>query len=177
MCFLAQRSQNDSVRFNNVWVSAAGPSNTSVGFNLRTQVWYAKSPKVGPDHTFTLNLSAPESLVISVIVVKGADPSEPIDAVSNIGEDGGERSHLVESPTITTKTPDDLLIGFSKSSISERWYAGLGYSHLVAASSDFLAAESEPGASVGTYHSTFFVRSPATWQAVLIAVRPPSSKS
>ena len=44
--------------FHNTWISAAGPTNTSTGFDLRSQIWYAKNPTVGPGHTFTLTLSA-----------------------------------------------------------------------------------------------------------------------
>lgn len=163
--------------FNNKWESAAGPKNTNVGFDLRTQVWYAKEPKVGPGDAFTLNLSLPQPLVISIIVVKGADPADPIDAISGIGEDGGARAHRVVSPTITTTVPDDLLIGFSKSSRPEEWYAGLGFSQLDKASSDFLAAESDAGVPVDTYHSTFYTRHPATWQAVVVAVKPKTPRT
>src|SRR6476646_9289067 len=97
--------------FNNTWVSAAGPTNTSIGFDLRTQVWYAKNPTVGPRHTFTLNLSALQPLVISLIVVKGSNIVAPIDAISTIGDDGGSRTLNVASPSITTKSANDLLIG------------------------------------------------------------------
>jgi hypothetical protein len=102
--------------FNNTWVSATGPTNTGTGFDLRTQVWYAKNLTVGPRHTFTLNLSALQPLVISVIVVKGSNASAPIDAISTVGDDGGSKTLNVASPNITTTSANDLLIGFTKSS-------------------------------------------------------------
>jgi hypothetical protein len=99
--------------FHNTWISAAGPTNTSTGFDLRTQIWYAKNPTVGPGHTFTLNLSAAESLVISVFVVQGSNVSAPLDAISTIGGDGGTQTLNVASPNITTTSANDLLIGFA----------------------------------------------------------------
>ena len=129
--------------FNNTWISAAGPTSTSTGFDLRTQVWYAKSPTVGPGHTFTLNLSAAESLVISVIVVKGSNTSSPIDQISAIGDDGGSQTLNVSSPNITTTNSNDLLIGFAKSSVSETFASGTGYTPQPVASSNFLDAETE----------------------------------
>ena len=41
----------------NTWISIAGPTTTALGFDLRTQVWYAPNPIVGPGHTITMNLS------------------------------------------------------------------------------------------------------------------------
>ena len=156
--------------FNNTWISAAGPTNTSTGFDLRTEVWYAKSPTVGAGHTFTLNLSAAESLVISVIVVKGSNTSSPIDQISAIGDDGGSESLNVSSPSITTTNSNDLLIGFAKSSVSETFTSGTGYTPQPVASSDFLDAETESPAMPGTYSATFTINAAATWQDVVAAV-------
>ncbi len=156
--------------FNNTWIAAAGPTNTSTGFDLRTEVWYAKSPTVGPGHTFTLNLSAAESLVISVIVVKGSNTSSPIDQISAISDDGGSQSLNVSSPSITTTNSNDLLIGFAKSSVSETFTSGTGYTPQPVASSDFLDAESEAAAMPGTYSATFTINAAATWQDVVAAV-------
>ena len=77
--------------FKNTWISAAGPTSTSTGSDLRTQVWYAKNPKVGLGHTVTFNLSTSQPLVISLLVVSGSNDSDPIDAVSTIGDDAGSR--------------------------------------------------------------------------------------
>jgi hypothetical protein len=161
--------------FNNTWVSAAGPTNTNTGFDLRTQVWYAKNPTVGPRHTFTLNLSALQPLVISVIVVKGSNVSAPIDAISSIGDDGGSKTLNVASPNITTTSANDLLIGFAKSSVSEVFTPGSGYTAQPAASSNFLDAETKVTATPGTYNSTFTLNSPAASQAVIVAVAPSAS--
>src|SRR5260370_16148981 len=103
--------------FNNTWISAAGPTSTSIGFDLRTQVWYAKSPTVGPNHTFTLNLSASEPLVISVIVVKGSNISAPIDSISTIGSDGGLQALTATTPTTPTTTGTPSFILFSTSPV------------------------------------------------------------
>jgi hypothetical protein len=161
--------------FNNAWVSAAGPTNTSTGFDLRTQVWYAKNPTVGPRHTFTLNLSALQPLVISVFVVKGSNGSAPIDAISTIGDDGGSKTLNVASQNITTTRANDLLIGFAKSSVSEVFTPGSGYTAQPAASSNFLDAESKVTAISGTYNSTFTLNSPAASQTVIVAVAPSPS--
>ncbi|HET9994577.1 MAG TPA: fibronectin type III domain-containing protein [Candidatus Acidoferrum sp.] len=161
--------------FSNTWISAAGPTNTSTGFDLRTQVWYVKSPTVGPNHTFTLNLSASQSLVISVIVVRGSNALAPIDAISTIGDDAGSQTLNVSSPNITTTSANDLLIGFGKSSASETWTSGSGYIPQAAASSDFLDAETGLAVTPGTYNSTFSISNAATWQAVVVAVKPSAS--
>jgi hypothetical protein len=159
--------------FNNTWISAAGPTNTSTGFDLRTQVWYAKNPTVGAGHTFTLSLSAAQSLVISVIVVKGSNISAaPIDAISAIGDDGGSQTANVSSPNVTTTSGNDLLIGFAKSSVSVTWTPGNGYTEQVQATSNFLAAETGLAVLPGTYNATFTINGPATWQAVVAAVSP-----
>jgi hypothetical protein len=161
--------------FNNTWVSAAGPTNTSTGFDLRTQVWYAKNPTVGPRHTFTLNLSALQPLVISLFVVKGSNASAPIDAISLIGDDGGSKTRKVASQNITTTRANDLLIGFAKSSMPEDFTPGSGYTAQPAASSNFLDAESRVTGAAGTYNSTFTLNSRAASQTVIVAVAPSAS--
>jgi len=156
--------------FNNSWVSAAGPTNTSTGFDLRTQVWYAKGPIVGLNHTFTLNLSAAESLVISVIVVRGSNTSSPIDQISAIGDDGGSQTVNVTSPGVITTKGNDLLIGFAKSSASETFTSGTGYTPQLVASSNFLDAETAAAPTPGTYSATFTLSTAATWQDVIAAI-------
>ncbi len=160
--------------FNNTWISAAGPTNTSTGFDLRSQMWYAKSPIVGPGHTFSITLSTAESLVISVFVVKGSNTVAPIDAISAIGDDAGTQTLNVASPNITATSADDLLIGFAKSSVGEVFTSGTGFTAQPAASSNFLDAESEMVLPPGTYDSTFTLNSQATWQAAIVAVEPPA---
>jgi chitodextrinase len=100
--------------FANNWISIAGPTSTSVGADLRTQIWYAWNPLVGPGHTVTITLSTAQSLVISVIVIKGSNISSPIETVSLIGSDNGTQTLNVASPSITTTGTNDLLIGFVK---------------------------------------------------------------
>ena len=158
--------------FNNTWISAAGPANTTTGFDLRTQVWYAQNPTVGPGQTFTLNLSAAQSLVISIIVVKGSDVQLPIDAISLIGSDNGTQTTSVASPNVTTTSGNELLIGFAKSSVSETFTSGSGFAAQPAASSNFLDAETGPAATAGAYNATFTLSTAATWQAVVVAIRP-----
>jgi hypothetical protein len=158
--------------FSNTWISAAGPTNTSRGFNLRTQVWYAKSPTVGLGHTFTLNLSTAQPLVISVLVVRGSNSSAPIDAISTIGDDGGSQTLKVSSPNITTINGNDLLIGFVKSSVAETFEQGSGFTAQPLASSNFLYAETAPAVTSGPYAARFALDAAATWEAVVMAVRP-----
>ena len=45
-----------SDNFGNTWIPIAGPTNTALGFDLRTEMWYAPHPIVGPGHTVTMNL-------------------------------------------------------------------------------------------------------------------------
>ena len=161
--------------FSNVWVSAAGPTNTGTGFDLRTQVWYAKNPTVGPEHILALNLSAPQSLVISLLVVKGSNIATPVDAISMIGDDGGSQALNVASPNITTTSTNNLLIGFVKSSVAEAFASGNGYMVEPSASSTFLGAESKLVIQPDTYNSTFTLNSPATSQAVIMAIEPSAS--
>jgi hypothetical protein len=168
-----QMAPSDS--FNNTWVSAIGPTSTRSGFDLRTQVWYAKNPKVGQGHTFTLNLSTSQPLVISLLVVSGSDASSPIDAISTIGDDAGSQTPHVVSPSITTTSSNDLLIGFAKSATGQVWTSGTGYTVRGAAISGYLAAEMGSGATPGSYYSTFDLSSPGSWQAVILAVKPASA--
>src|SRR5207245_4182052 len=70
--------------FGNAWTSAAGPTSTTHGDDLRTQVWYARFPTVGAGHTVTISLSTADSLVISVLAVKGSNISTPLAAIPAI---------------------------------------------------------------------------------------------
>ena len=65
--------------YGNSWILGSGPTSTTVGFDLRTGVWYARNPTVGAGHTVTVNLSAAQPVVISVFVVKGSSIATPID--------------------------------------------------------------------------------------------------
>jgi hypothetical protein len=163
-------SPSDS--FGNVWVSAAGPTSTTQGFDLRTQVWYVRTPTVGPGHTVTMNLSVSQPLVISIFVVKNSNTSSPIDAISVIGNDAGTQTTNVTTPNITTTSTSNLLIAFAKSSIGEVWTAGTGFTPQPAASSNYLDAETGFAAAPGTYNATFTINAAATWQAAVVAVTP-----
>ena len=165
-----------SDNYKNTWISLAGPTNSSAGADLRSQIWYAKQAKVGPNHTFTMNLSTGQALVISLFVIKGAS-SEPIDTVSMIADDQGMSTTIPASSKIHTSAANDLLIAFGKSSISEAWTAGDGFAFQPEASSDFLVAESGLAAVPGTYKSTFSISAPATWQASVVAIRPAANPS
>jgi hypothetical protein len=164
-----------SDNFNNPWVSAVGPTSTKTGFDLRTQVWYAKNPKVGPGHTLTLNLSTSQPLVISLLVVSGSNVSHPIDAVSTIGDDAGSQTPHVVSPSINTTSGNELLIGFAKSATGQVWTSGNDYNALGAASSSYLGAETGFAETPGKYQATFDLNSPGSWQAVTLAVKPASA--
>ncbi|HEY6464816.1 MAG TPA: fibronectin type III domain-containing protein [Candidatus Acidoferrales bacterium] len=158
--------------YNNTWISIAGPTTSSAGFDLRSQIWYAKNPRVGPNHTFSMQLSSGQALVIAIFVVKGASLSNPVDAVSTIGDDAGTRTTEPTSPNIRTLNANDLLIGFGKSAISETWSAGEGFAFQPLASSDFLVAESGFAGNAGLYNSTFALNLPADWQASVVAIEP-----
>ena len=162
--------------FNNAWISAVGPTSTRIGFDLRTQVWYAKNPRVGPGHTFTLNLSTSQSLVISLLVVSGSNVSDPIDAISTIGDDAGSQSSHVVSPSINTTSGNDLLIGFAKSATGQVWTSGSDFKQQGAASSSYLGAETGFAETPGRYLATFDLNSPGSWQAVTLAVKPASAR-
>ena len=158
--------------FGNSWISGAGPTSTSTGDDLRTEVWYARNATVGAGHTVTMNLSLAQPLVISVFVVKGSNISAPMDAISGIGSDGGTQSLVVVSPSITTTTASDLLIGFAKSSIGTTWTVGTGFTPQPAASSNFLDAETGLATVAGSYNASFGISGSATWQVVVAAVSP-----
>ena len=161
--------------FGNAWISVAGPTSTSTGFDLRTQVWYARMPVVGPGEEVTMTLSAAQSLVMSIIVVRGSNISSPLDVISGIGDDGGTQSTAVSSPNITTTTASDLLIGFAKSSIGETWAAGTGFTTQLTASTNYLDAETGFAATPGVYAATFAINAAATWQSAVVAVSPSAS--
>jgi hypothetical protein len=162
--------------FNNTWISAVGPTSTIGGFDLRTQVWYAKNPRVGPGHTLTFNLSTSQPLVISLLVVSGSNVSDPIDAVSAIGDDAGSQTSHVVSPSINTTSGNDLLIGFAKSATGQVWTSGSEYKAQGAASSSYLGAETGFAETPGRYQATFELNSPGSWQAVTLAVKPASTR-
>ena len=156
--------------FGNTWIPIAGPTSTSVGFDLRTQLWYARNPIVGPNHTVTMTLSIAQPLVISIIVGKGSNISSPIDAISLIGSDNGTQTVNVASPNITTSNANDLLIGFVKVSAGATFTSGAGFTQQPAASSNFLDAETGPAATAGTYDATFTLNTAVTWQSAIAAV-------
>ena len=158
--------------FGNGWLAVAGPTSTTVGSDLRTGMWYARLPVVGPGHTVTVTLSTAQSLVMSVIVVKGSNSVSPLDVVSAIGNDNGTQSLAVSSPNITTTAGNELLIGFAKSSFNEVWTAGTGYTGQLAASSAYLYAETGKSGAAGVYNATFGMNAAANWQSGIVAVSP-----
>ena len=158
-----------SDNFGNTWVTIAGPTNTTTGGDLRTQFWYVANPSVGPDHTVSLTLSIPESLVMSIIVVKGSNISSPVEAVSLIGSDNGTQSVNVVSPTLTTTSLNDLLMGWVKTYESTVFTSGPGFTQQPGASSNFLDAETGTAATPGSYSATFTVSQPETWQSAVVA--------
>lgn len=166
-----------SDNLNNTWISLSGPTNfgptsSSGGVNLRAQIWYAKNPKVGQNHVFTMTLSDGEALVLSVFVVKGSNILDPIDAASAIGNDADTRSLYPTSPKITTTHSNDLLLGFGKSRFSQVWSAGSGFTFQPAASSDYLVGEFGLAVTPGSYDVKFAIDGPTNWQAAIVAVRP-----
>ena len=158
--------------YGNEWISAAGPTATTIGANLWTQVWYAKNPVVGPGHTLKVELSKPKALVISVLVVRGANATAPIDAISIIANDHGSKSTQIASPAITTVSRSDLLIGFAKSSTEETFTPAAGFNAQPLASSNFLDAETGEAATPGEYRAMFDIDVAANWEAVVVAVSP-----
>jgi hypothetical protein len=158
--------------FGNTWIPLVAPTDFSHGDDLRSGVWYAKSPKTGPDHVFTIDLSSPHSLVISLFVIRGSDRLDPVDEVSAIGDDAGTPTAVVQSPVITTRHSDDLLIGFGKPRWSEDYHAGDGFALQPAASSDFLAAETSLASIPGRYSATFRMTGQSNWQSAVVAVKP-----
>lgn len=168
-----KRSFTPSDSFGNTWLPLAGPTDFSHGDDLRSVLWYAKDPKTGPNQVFTVDLSSPHSLVISLFVIRGADRRDPIDAVSAIADNADAPSAVVQSPGITTGHSDDLLIGFGKPRFSEQeWHAGDGFALQPAASSDFLEAETGLASQPGRYSATFQIDGQSNWQSALVAVRP-----
>ncbi len=155
--------------FGNTWTSIAGPTSTTQGSDLRTQIWYAKNPIVGPGHTITINLSAAEPLAMSVVVGKGSNITSPIDAASLIGSDNGTQTGTVVSPNVTTTGLNDLLVGFTQDSAGASFLAGPGFAEVGAASSSYLDAETGPAATAGTYAASFFIGG-QTWLAATVAV-------
>jgi hypothetical protein len=178
----AASSHNDDIltpsdNFNNTWISLSGPSNSRQGMNLRSQMWYVKNPKVGPNHIVTMSLSTGQALVISVFVIKGSDAANPLDAFSPITDDAGTQTLKPTGPTVTTTGANDLLIGFGKSALGETWSAGTGFTFQPAASSDFLVAESCGAAVPGNYAPSFSISTPSNWQAFMVAVRAAPPKA
>ncbi|MGH9400497.1 MAG: fibronectin type III domain-containing protein [Terriglobia bacterium] len=153
----------------NVWIPIAGPTNTSVGFDLRTEVWYVRNPIVGPGHTVNMGLSFAQPLVMSIFAVKGSNLSSPVDAVSLIGSDNGTSTQSVASPSIIASGISELLMAFAKVSAGAVFQSGPGFTQQPAASSNFLDAETNTEAAPGTYNATFTIDSPQTWQSVVVA--------
>ena len=156
--------------FGNTWISIAGPTNTAVGSDLRSQVWYAPHPTVGAGQTVTMSVSIAQPLVMSVIVVKGSNTSSPIDAISLIGADNGTNSDNIVSPSLTTTSANDLLVGFVKTYGVEDFTAGLGFTLQSAATVLNLTAETGAAATPGSYDATFTTSVHGSWQSVIGAV-------
>jgi fibronectin type 3 domain-containing protein len=155
--------------FGNTWTSVAGPTSTTQGSDLRTQLWYSANPSVGPGHTITVGLSAAEPLTMSIVVAKGSNTSSPIDAASLIGSDNGTQTGNVVSPTVTTTGINDLLVGFAQDSAGANFLAGPGFTEAGTASSSYLDAETAPAATPGTYAANFLI-SGQTWLSAVVAV-------
>ncbi|HEX5483016.1 MAG TPA: fibronectin type III domain-containing protein, partial [Terriglobia bacterium] len=158
-----------SDNFGNVWIPIGGPVSSNDGYDLRTELWYVRNPIVGPNHTVTMTLTSAESLVMSIIVVKGSNISSPVDAVSSIGGDNGTQSTNVASPNITTSGLSELLMGFAKVAAGATYQAGTGYTLQTAASSNFLTAETGTQANPGAYDATFVISPGQAWQAAVVA--------
>ena len=154
----------------NTWISITGPTSTVLGFDLRSQVWYAPHPTVGAAQTVTMNLSIAQPLVMSIVVVKGSNGSSPINAISLVGSDNGTSSINVISPSITTTGTNDLLVGFVKTNGTETFTAGPGFTLQAATTVLNLTGETELEAAAGTYDATFTLSTGVTWQSVVGAV-------
>jgi hypothetical protein len=161
-----------SDNFKNTWIPLNPPTDFGPGNDLRSALWFAKNPKTGPNHVFTIDLSTPYSLVISLFVIRGSDKIDPVDLASAIGSDADGRTATVQSPVIATVRSDELLIGFGKSAWSVDWQAGDGFALQPAASSDYLAAETGAAPTPGRLRVTFQVSEETDWQSALVAVRP-----
>ena len=135
--------------FGNSYSPIAGPTSTTTGSDLRTQLWYVQNPIVGPGHTITMGLSSGQPLVMSVIVVKGSNISSAIDVVSLIGSDNGTQTTNVVSSSITTSGFNDLLIGFAKVSAGATFLSGPTFTEPAASSSNFLDAGDWPCGDAG----------------------------
>ena len=133
--------------FGNTYIPIAGPTSTTTGFDMRTQLWYVQSPTVGPGHTITMGLSSAQSLVMSIIVATGSNIPAPIDAVSLIGSDNGTQATTAVSPSVSTTGVNDLLIGFTKVSAGATFLGGPTFTIPVASSSNYLTAETGPAAT------------------------------
>jgi hypothetical protein len=161
-----------SDNFKNTWIPLGPPTDFGSRRDLRSAFWYAKNPKTGPNHVFTMDLSTPEPLVISLFVIRGSESLDPIDLASAIGRNADARTAIVQSPVIATKLADDLLIGFGKSGWGVDWHAGDGFAVQRAASSDYLTAETGVAPLPGRFRATFRISEEADWQSALVAVRP-----
>lgn len=156
--------------FGNTYISIAGPTSTTTGFDLRTQIWYVPNPVVGANHTITMGLSIAQPLVMSIFVLKGSDILSPLDGISPINSDNGTQSVSVISPTITTTVANDLLIGFVKVSAGATFSSGPGFTQQPAASSAFIDAQTGPAAVAANYDATWTISAQQTWQSSLVAV-------
>ena len=155
----------------NTWITAVGPTNhPSAAADLRSQLWYAKTPNVGTGHTMTLSLSSADSAVISVFVIKGANTTAPLDVTSSITFDSGTAGTSITSAAINTTYPADLLIDFAKSSIGATWTAGTGYTFESAASSNYLAAEDAIAGTAGSYTAGWTMAPALNWHNVITSV-------
>jgi len=156
-----------SDNFGNTWIPISGPTSTVAGFDLRSEVWYARNPIVGPGHTITMNLSISQPLVMSIAALKGSNVSSPIDAISVIGSDNGTQTVNVATPNVSTASTNDLLIGFVKTNGTETFTAGTAFTLQSTATVLNLTAETGLATAPGTYDATFTLSSGVTWQSVI----------
>ena len=90
-----------SDNFNNTWVTIAGPTQHKHRIRPAIADLVCGKSNVGPNQTVSVTLSAQQSFVMSIFVIKGSNISSPIDGVSLIGSDNGTQSINVASPNIT----------------------------------------------------------------------------
>lgn len=90
----------------NTWTQAATEQTSPGGAKIR--MFYAQNVKGGPD-AITVNLSSPvQALEIYIAEYHGIDPVAPLDGAASAA--GGPT--IVSSGTITTSTPNDLLVAY-----------------------------------------------------------------
>jgi hypothetical protein len=160
----------------NTWNLLTGPtSSPGSPYNMTSALYYVNVPTTSTTHTVTVTLTNSGPLVAHLFAISHSDFTRP-PLYSPITGTGLDPSVNVTSQAISVPA-DSLLLGWAFNGSGSPATAQSGFILDAAGSTNYLAAESQPVFSAGTYTSSFLYGGGQTgtatdWQTALVALRP-----